>query len=143
MARTVVTNSEQETFALAEELAHRLKPGAFVLLHGDLGTGKTVFVRGLAAGLGIDPTGVTSPTFVLIQHYKGPIPLVHADLYRLDRAVDVEDLGLEEIGNGGVVAVEWAERLPRVPAGSVFVTIEDAGGDRRKITIDGSKVPGF
>jgi tRNA threonylcarbamoyladenosine biosynthesis protein TsaE len=134
--RTAVTHSEQETFALARELAERLKPGTFVLLHGELGAGKTAFVRGLASGLGIDPDSVTSPTFVLIQHYKGAVPLIHADLYRLESAAAVDDLGLEEIGSGGVVAVEWAERMPRVPAGSVSVTIEDTGGDSRKITID-------
>jgi tRNA threonylcarbamoyladenosine biosynthesis protein TsaE len=135
MPRTVVTHSEQETFALAKELARGLKPGEFVLLHGDLGAGKTVFVRGLAAGLGIDPDSVTSPTFVLIQHYIGPTPLIHADLYRLESGAAVDDLGLEDISSGGVVAVEWAERMPRSPERSVVVTIEDAGDDRRRITI--------
>ena len=135
MPRTVVTRSEQETFALARELARGLKPGAFVLLHGGLGAGKTVFVRGLAAGLGIDPDCVTSPTFVLIQQYSGAVPLLHADLYRLEGAAAVDDLGLEELGSGGVVPVEWAERMPWVPADSLSVTIEDAGDDRRKITI--------
>jgi tRNA threonylcarbamoyladenosine biosynthesis protein TsaE len=127
MARTVLTQSEQETFDFAAELARTLRPGAFVLLHGDLGAGKTVFVRGLAAGLGSDPDTVTSPTFVLIQHYPGSIPLIHADLYRLDSAAAVDDLGLEELASGAVVAVEWAERMPRVPAGSISVKIEDAG----------------
>jgi tRNA threonylcarbamoyladenosine biosynthesis protein TsaE len=136
MSQTVVTHSEEETFALAEQLAYTLKPGAFVLLHGDLGAGKTVFVRGLAAGLGADPGAVTSPTFVLIQQYKGPIPLIHADLYRLESAAAVDDLGLEELGSGGVVAVEWAERMSRTPAGSVRVTIEDAGGSSRRIWIE-------
>jgi tRNA threonylcarbamoyladenosine biosynthesis protein TsaE len=135
MPQTVVTHSEQETFALAERLARTLTPGIFVLLHGNLGAGKTVFVRGLASGLGADADGVTSPTFVLIQHYRGTIPLVHADLYRLDNAVAVDDLGLEELGDGGVVAVEWADRMATVPKGSVSVTIEDAGGDSRTITI--------
>jgi tRNA threonylcarbamoyladenosine biosynthesis protein TsaE len=136
MPRTVVTHSEQETFALAEQLARTLQPGRFVLLHGDLGAGKTVFVRGLASGLGADPDAVTSPTFVLIQQYKGPVPLIHADLYRLDSAAAVEDLGLDELGNGGVVAVEWAEKMPRAPEGSVSVAIEDAGGNSRRITIE-------
>ena len=133
--KTVITHSAEETFAVAEQLGRTLKPGAFVLLRGDLGAGKTVFVRGLAAGLGADPEAVTSPTFVLIQHYKGSIPLVHADLYRLESGAAVDDLGLEELGNGAVVAVEWAERMPRPPEDSVRVTIEDAGGDVRKITV--------
>ena len=136
MSQPVVTNSELETFAIAEKLARTLEPGAFVLLHGDLGAGKTVFVRGLAAGLGVDPDSVTSPTFVLIQQYRGQIPLVHADLYRLDGGAAVDDLGLEDLCSGAVVAVEWAERMPRIPTGSVSVRIEDAGGDTRRITIE-------
>ena len=135
MSQTAVTHSAQETFALAERLARTLRPGSFVLLHGDLGTGKTVFVKGLASGLGADPETVTSPTFVLIQHYKGTLPLVHADLYRLDSAAAVDDLGLEELGSGAVVAVEWAERMGQIPEGSVSVTIEDTGSDSRRITI--------
>jgi tRNA threonylcarbamoyladenosine biosynthesis protein TsaE len=134
--QTIVTHSEEETFAVAERLGRTLKPGAFVLLHGNLGAGKTVFVRGLAAGLGADADAVTSPTFVLIQQYKGTIPLIHADLYRLESSAAVDDLGLEELGNGGVVAVEWAERMSRAPEGSVTVTIEDAGGELRRITIE-------
>ena len=133
---TVITHSAEETFALAEQLGRTLKPGAFVLLHGELGAGKTVFVRGLAAGLGADPEAVTSPTFVLIQHYKGPSPLIHADLYRLESAAAVDDLGLEELGSWAVVAVEWAERMSHAPAGSITVKIEDAGGDSRKISIE-------
>ena len=133
MSQPVVTNSELETFAVAEKLARTLEPGAFVLLHGDLGAGKTVFVRGLAAGLGVDPDSVTSPTFVLVQQYRGQIPLVHADLYRLDGGAAVDDLGLEDLCSGAVVAVEWAERMPRIPTGSVSVRIEDAGGDTRPI----------
>ena len=132
---TTVTGSEKETAALGEMLARRLEPGTFVLLHGDLGSGKTAFVRGLASGLGIDPGDVSSPTFVLIQQYKGRMPLTHVDLYRLENPVAVEDLGLEELADGGVMAIEWAERLPRPIEGSVTVRIEDAGGDRRRITI--------
>ncbi len=135
MPVTHVTSSEQETFALAKDLARTLKPGTFVLLHGDLGAGKTVFVRGLAAGLDLDPDAVTSPTFVLIQHYRGAVPLAHADLYRLSDAASVDDLGLEEMAEEGVVAIEWAERLPRIPPGSITVAIEDAGEDSRRITI--------
>ena len=132
---TVTTNSEQETFALAEQVAATLQPGTFVLLHGDLGAGKTAFVRGLAAGLGANPDDVSSPTFVLIQHYKGRTPLVHVDLYRLESRTAVDDLGLEELANGAVVAIEWAERLPRPIDDSVTVTIDDLGGDVRRITL--------
>jgi tRNA threonylcarbamoyladenosine biosynthesis protein TsaE len=132
----IVTNSEQETFDLGRKLSGTLRPGTFVLLYGDLGSGKTAFVRGLAAGLGIDPGEVSSPTFVLIQTYRGPTPLTHVDLYRLDTAAAIDDLGLEEMATGAVMAIEWADRLPRPIAESVSVKIEDLGGDRRQITID-------
>jgi tRNA threonylcarbamoyladenosine biosynthesis protein TsaE len=131
----VTTTSEQETFALGKRVAETLQPGTFVLLHGDLGAGKTAFVRGMAAGLGANPEDVSSPTFVLIQHYKGRIPLTHVDLYRLDSAAAVDDLGLEEMANGAVVAIEWAERLPHPFEGSVTVKIEDLGGDVRRISV--------
>jgi tRNA threonylcarbamoyladenosine biosynthesis protein TsaE len=133
---TVTTNSELETFALGEKVAATLEPGMFVLLHGDLGAGKTAFVRGMAAGLGGSPDDVSSPTFVLIQHYKGRTPLVHVDLYRLDSAAAIDDLGLEELASGAVVAIEWAERLPRPIDGSVTVRIADSGSDSRRITIE-------
>ena len=136
---TVETNSELETFALGEKVAGTLAPGTFVLLHGDLGAGKTAFVRGMAAGLGANPDDVSSPTFVLIQHYKGRTPLVHVDLYRLDSGAAVDDLGLEDLASGAVVAIEWAERLPRAVDGSVTVNIEDLGGDRRRIVIEKGK----
>jgi tRNA threonylcarbamoyladenosine biosynthesis protein TsaE len=135
MSETVVTHSEQETFTLASKLAGTLSPGTFVLLYGDLGAGKTAFVRGLAAGLGANPDDVSSPTFVIMQHYKGRTPLTHVDLYRLESAAAVDDLGLEELVSGGVLAIEWAERLPRVPDGRVEVRIVDAGGNNRRITI--------
>lgn len=129
------THAEQETFALGQKLAATLGAGTFVLLHGDLGAGKTAFVRGMAAGLGANPDDVSSPTFVLIQHYKGRTPLVHVDLYRLDSGAAVDDLGLEEMADGAVVAVEWAERLPRQIEDSVTVKIEDLGNDARRITV--------
>jgi tRNA threonylcarbamoyladenosine biosynthesis protein TsaE len=132
----VTTRSEQETLALGSRLAETLQPGTFVLLHGDLGAGKTAFVRGMAAGLGANPGDVSSPTFVLIQHYNGRVPLTHVDLYRLDCAAAVDDLGLEEMANDGVVAIEWAERLPRPIGDSVIVRIEDLGEDKRRITIE-------
>ncbi len=143
----VTTSSEQETFALGKSVAETLRPGTFVLLHGDLGAGKTAFVRGIAAGLGANPEDVSSPTFVLIQHYKGRVPLTHVDLYRLESGAAVEDLGLEELASGAVVAIEWAERMPQSPEGSVTVRIEDLGGDHRRITlelptpIDSSELP--
>src|SRR5918993_1766404 len=133
---TFTTHSEQETLALGKTIAAALQPGTFVLLHGDLGAGKTAFVRGLATGLGADPDDVSSPTFVLIQHYDGRTPLVHVDLYRLESGAAVDDLGLEELAGGAVVAIEWAERLPRPLEGSLLVRIEDLGGEQRRITVE-------
>ena len=140
MSQTFLTRSEQETVALAHRIAAGLKPGAVILLYGDLGAGKTAFVRGVARALGIDPEEVTSPTFVLIQEYRGgSMTLYHVDLYRLDSKFAIEELGLEELAaEGGLVAIEWADRLPRPLGGAVKVAIEDAGGDLRRITIEGA-----
>jgi tRNA threonylcarbamoyladenosine biosynthesis protein TsaE len=136
MSRRFTTTSEEETRQVASTLARELSAGAVVLLSGDLGAGKTAFVRGLAEGLGIDPAEVTSPTFTLVHEYAGGrLPLVHVDLYRLDRA-DLDEIGLDsDLANRGVLAVEWAERLERAPPGAMRVTIQDAGGDDRVIEI--------
>ena len=131
---TVVTESEQATTDEGARLARSLGPGSVVLLEGELGAGKTAFVRGLAIGLGAPDDEVSSPTFTLIQEYHGRVTFLHADLYRISGA-EAEDLGLDELGSDGVVAIEWAEKLARRPSGAVEVRIEDLGGDRRRITI--------
>lgn len=108
-----------------------------VLLFGDLGAGKTAFTRGLAEGLGADPAQVNSPTFTIVQEYRGGrLPLVHVDLYRLADPREIEDLGLEEIAMDGVLAIEWAEKLPRRPESIVTVRLEHAGADARTISIE-------
>jgi tRNA threonylcarbamoyladenosine biosynthesis protein TsaE len=109
-----------------------------VLLSGELGTGKTAFVRGLAQGLGITADEVASPTFVLLTRYDGRLRLHHADLYRLRGDGDERELGLEELpGEGGVLAVEWAERLRDIPwRRYVRVRLEHAGEDRRRISVE-------
>lgn len=131
-----ITRSEAETEALARQLADRLGPGSVLLLSGTLGAGKTAFVRGLAAGLGIDPDEVSSPTFTLVHEYcGGRVPLYHADLYRLDAAA-VDDLGLEELGAAdGVLAIEWADRLTHPIPGAVRVDIAMRDGTQRRIAI--------
>ncbi len=136
MSSTLVTRSEAETFAVARDLAISLEPGALVLLKGDLGAGKTAFVKGLAEGLGIDPAEVSSPTFTLIQEYRGGrLTLYHVDLYRLTPR-EAEDLGLEEIvSSGGVTAIEWPDRLPHAFEQAVTVAIEHAGDETRTISI--------
>jgi len=135
-----VTRSEPETVALAAALGEGFRGGEVVLLSGELGTGKTAFVRGLARGLGIDPDEVTSPTFVLLTSHPGRLVLHHADLYRLRGDGDDRELGLEELpGPRGVLAVEWAERLSLVPwPRPVRVSLEHAGEDARTIRIEGA-----
>jgi len=107
-----------------------------VLLFGDLGAGKTAFTRGLAEGLGLDPEVVNSPTFTIVQEYRrGRLPLIHVDLYRLADPREIDDLGLEEIAADAVLAIEWADKLPRQLPGAVRVEILHGEGDTRTIRI--------
>ena len=132
------SGSVAETENIAAAFASTLQPGTVLLLAGDLGAGKTAFTRGLATGLGIDAGEVTSPTFTLVHEYRdGRLPLIHVDLYRLDRA-DLDEIGLDQdLADRGIVAVEWPERLSRPIMGAVTVKITDLGDDRRSIeTID-------
>jgi len=105
-----VTRSAAETEALGEELAANLAPGDLLLLAGELGAGKTTFVRGLARGLG-SSGAVQSPTFQLVRVYPGRIQLAHVDLYRLESGAELADLGLDDLLEQGIVAVEWGDRL--------------------------------
>ena len=131
------TTSEAETRATARTLATTLRPGAVLLLLGDLGAGKTAFVRGLAEGLGIAEDAVSSPTFTLVQEYRGGrLPLYHADLYRLPEGVSLDDLGLDEVAEDGVLAIEWPERLARPVPGAVAIRIAIDDDTARTITID-------
>ena len=132
--KTIVTSSEAETTAIGRELASGLSAGSVVLLFGDLGAGKTAFVRGLAEGLGIPAEEVSSPTFTIMQEYRGGrLPLYHVDLYRLDDPREVEDLGLDEIADGAVLAIEWAEKLRDVQNGAIGVRITHGDGELRTI----------
>jgi tRNA threonylcarbamoyladenosine biosynthesis protein TsaE len=128
--------SESDTESVGEALARSLGPGSVVLLYGDLGAGKTAFVRGMARGIGAPPDEVSSPTFTLVQEYAGvAATLYHVDLYRLEPA-EIADLGLEDLVSGdGIVAIEWAERWNGRPDDVVEVRLEDAGEDRRRIGI--------
>jgi tRNA threonylcarbamoyladenosine biosynthesis protein TsaE len=134
---THTSTSERHTREIASAFAATLQPGAVLLLSGDLGAGKTAFVKGLAEGLGISSDEVTSPTFTLVHEYRGGrLPLIHVDLYRLERA-DLDEIGLDQdLADRGVIAVEWAERMSRPLAGAVTVTISDRGDDRREIAIE-------
>jgi tRNA threonylcarbamoyladenosine biosynthesis protein TsaE len=130
-----VTHSEDETTTVARELAADVKAGDVILLSGNLGAGKTAFVRGLAAGLGIDPEEVSSPTFTIVHEYRGGrLTLYHADLYRLDR-VATDDLGLEEMGVAdGVLAIEWPNRLSHPMPGARTIEIEIVDENTRRIS---------
>jgi tRNA threonylcarbamoyladenosine biosynthesis protein TsaE len=130
----VITRSEAETAAAGEQIARTLSAGDVVLLYGDLGAGKTAFVRGLARGLGADPDDVSSPTVTIVQQYSGSGPtLYHVDLYRLEPN-EVDDLGLDDLVSGdGIVAIEWAERWRGRPDDVIEVRLEDVGDERRRI----------
>lgn len=130
------TRTETETTALGRAVGIRLglDAGAVVLLEGPLGAGKTAFVRGLADAVGADATAVTSPTFALVQAYPGRVVLQHVDLYRLSPP-EVDELGLDELAEGAVLAVEWPDRWRDAPADAVHVrltVIEDG----REVTVD-------
>jgi tRNA threonylcarbamoyladenosine biosynthesis protein TsaE len=124
------TSSPQETEAAGEELGRRLRRGDLVLLKGELGAGKTTFVRGMARGVG-SSSPVASPTFQLVRLYRGRLQLAHVDLYRIEKVDELADLGLDELADDGAVVVEWGDRLN--VSESAFVEIEHAGGDRRLI----------
>jgi tRNA threonylcarbamoyladenosine biosynthesis protein TsaE len=137
----IETASEEETAAAGERLAAALRAGDVVLLFGELGAGKTAFVRGVAQGLGAGADDVSSPTFTLIQEYAGRVTLYHVDLYRLDPP-EVRDLGLEELVSGdGVVAIEWAERWEGRPDDAIEVRISAVEDEARRIEISGAVRP--
>ena len=135
------SHNDEDTFAVGASIGERLAGGEILLLHGALGAGKTVFVKGVAAGLGLDVEEVTSPSFTLVNRYDGGrLTLYHIDLYRLDEgagaahAVDLDELLADE---RAVLAVEWAERMGRypLPAGVWHVRIEGDGDDPRRISV--------
>lgn len=132
-----VTRSDHETFELGRRLGEKLTGRAIVLLHGELGAGKTVFTKGVAAGLDIDPVEVTSPSFTLINIHEGRLRLYHVDLYRLDSSA-CEELGLDEIfDQEAVTVIEWAERLRAAPP-ALEVNIEYTTDSERLITVSQS-----
>lgn len=131
------TNSESETLAVAEQLAERLKAGDSVLLYGELGAGKTTFIRSLVSRFG-PQVAVSSPTFALVNVYPTQPPIYHFDLYRLTSDADLYDLGFDEsLESGGIVLVEWAEKCGKLqPRKYYAVSLRITGEQQRDITID-------
>ncbi|MDD2388838.1 MAG: tRNA (adenosine(37)-N6)-threonylcarbamoyltransferase complex ATPase subunit type 1 TsaE [Desulfobacterales bacterium] len=134
----IITRSLDETQALGQKAGSLLKAGTVIALTGDLGSGKTTFVQGLARGLAVaDDYYITSPTFTLINEYPGRCPLFHIDLYRLSGPDDFESIGLYDIlDSDGVVAIEWAEKLcGDVPSDYVSIDLTILEDDSRQIRI--------
>jgi tRNA threonylcarbamoyladenosine biosynthesis protein TsaE len=139
----VLTRAPEETQALGERLGLTLAAGDVVGLIGDLGAGKTCFIQGLVRGLGVTARA-TSPTFVLINEYRGRVPVHHVDAYRVDSLPELLDLGLPELFAGdGVTVVEWADKLfALLPKDAIVVRIFGVGDEPRRITIERPGVTG-
>jgi tRNA threonylcarbamoyladenosine biosynthesis protein TsaE len=137
MAREISTHSTEETMRFGEELGRGASSGDVFALCGELGSGKTVLAKGVARGLGVGEE-ITSPSFTLLEIYQGRLPLYHFDLYRIERDSEFDQLGFEEYWEGtGVSVIEWADRAgERLPAGTVRIRLEYAGGTGRRIVIE-------
>ncbi|HEY2664175.1 MAG TPA: tRNA (adenosine(37)-N6)-threonylcarbamoyltransferase complex ATPase subunit type 1 TsaE [Candidatus Binataceae bacterium] len=138
----IETSSARETKAWGRRLASMLSGGELIALIGDLGAGKTVFIKGMAHGLQLDEQDVVSPTFTIIQEHRGRLPLYHVDLYRLERT-SLDELGLREyLFSAGVAAVEWFERLGEaetIPCLAIRITYQ--GANERRIEFDAEVEP--
>ena len=137
-----ITNNEKETEAIGEQFGRRVKDGTVVAMYGDLGAGKTAFVRGMARGMGID-TRVSSPTFTIVNEYLGDRTLIHFDMYRLGSADELFDIGWEDyLNRGAVLAVEWSENVAdALPSDAIIVHIARGEKDtERIITVEGGGI---
>jgi tRNA threonylcarbamoyladenosine biosynthesis protein TsaE len=135
--KTIHTSaSERETFELAKSLAESFQGHEVVLLTGELGAGKTIFAKGIAAGLGLEDTHqVCSPSFTLVNIYQAKYPVFHIDLYRLGKNAEILDLGWEDYLDRGIIIVEWAEKL-KMDVEAIRIDIEVLNDETRKITIE-------
>jgi tRNA threonylcarbamoyladenosine biosynthesis protein TsaE len=131
-----MTDSDEETLLAGEEFSKTLKEGDVVALNGDLGAGKTVFVKGIAKGLHIEDI-VTSPTFTILREYKGALPLYHFDVYRISDPDEMFEIGFSEyLDGGGVSVIEWAEKVKEwLPCRRIDVLIKKIGNNKREIII--------
>jgi len=136
----IQTKSASETIRIGESMGSRLLPGDVVALVGELGAGKTQFIKGLAAGVGIgNPTYISSPSFTLINEYPGRVPFYHIDLFRLEREKEAQELGLEDYFQGeGIAAIEWADKIPSLlPKEMLLIHIAYTGKNTRSLEIIG------
>ena len=137
-----ISNSEHETELIGQRFAEGLPGGTVVAMYGDLGAGKTAFVRGMARGMGLD-CRVSSPTFTIVNEYLGERELIHFDMYRLGSSDELFDIGWDDyLARGGVCAVEWSERVSdALPEDTIFVDIArtDEHEDWRTITVTGGR----
>lgn len=130
--RTFITESEEETFAIARELGKELRGEEIILLEGELGAGKTLFVKGLAVGAGVeDPDEVNSPSFTILNIYHGKFPIYHFDFYRVEENPEIE---LSDFIGEGLIVIEWADRL-RMKLKGIHVKIDILNETKRKIAI--------
>ena len=132
---SVVSDGESQTLDLGWKLGRLLQQSTLVLLQGDLGAGKTVFARGIARGLGVDPQiPITSPTFTLMNHYHGRLDLYHFDLYRLSDPDELIELGFDDYAYGsGVALIEWPEKLDNPETPGLWVDLKRIDDERREI----------
>lgn len=137
MEKEFITNSPEETVALGKEFAEKLSPGDIVCLKGELGAGKTHFVKGMAEALGIDRKEVSSPTFTLINEYAGEQMLYHFDCYRLNSPREALEIGVDEYLYGeGISVIEWPERIESlIPPEAIWISIEAPDRNTRKFVI--------
>lgn len=135
---TLISNSPAVTISFAEKLAELIEVPALILLKGDLGTGKTLITKAAASSLGYQGE-VTSPTFKLVQEYRGEVEIIHMDLYRLERTEELLEIGFEDyLFRDAVIFIEWPEiALPLLPANFIFINIEKISAAERKITVKG------
>jgi tRNA threonylcarbamoyladenosine biosynthesis protein TsaE len=136
------THAADETYALGQRLGALLRPGDVVVLDGELGTGKTVLAKGIAAALGITEP-VVSPTFTVVREYDAPLPLVHVDVYRLDHLQELHDLGFDDlVGGDAVTVVEWGDRVSAaLPSDRLRVLLEPgAGDDDRVVSVEAAGI---
>ncbi len=133
----IITKNEKETQEAGAQLVQTLAPGSVVAMYGDLGAGKTAFVRGMTRGLGIN-FPVSSPTFNVVNEYPGKVPVFHFDMYRLGSADELFDIGWDDyLERGGICAVEWSENVEEAfEPGTVKVTITKLGDTEREITVE-------